>query len=52
MKAEFFKDTNGKIWFYYARDINIRNCVSERENNAEDAKEKAKKIEKNKQAVR
>ena len=24
MKAEFFKDANGDIWFFYAKDIQVR----------------------------
>jgi hypothetical protein len=24
MKAEFYKDHNNEIWFYYCRDIRIR----------------------------
>ena len=28
MKAEFFKDDNGNIWFYYASCIQIRSRLS------------------------
>ena len=30
MKAEFFKDLNGKIWFYYAKSIYCRDCPNDK----------------------
>ena len=27
MKVEFFKDENGFIWLFYAKNIHIRNCM-------------------------
>jgi hypothetical protein len=26
MKAEFLKDDNGNIWFFYAESMQVRNC--------------------------
>lgn len=51
MKAEFFKDANGKIWFFYARGIQTRNCPT-KVRTCEEAKKEAKNTEKNKRAVR
>lgn len=38
MKAEFFKDTNGKIWFFYARGIQCRTNTNTKALNCDDAK--------------
>lgn len=52
MKAEFFKDLNGKIWFYYAKNIYCRDCPNDKALNCDDAKKLAKTTEKNKKAMR
>ena len=52
MKAEFFKDSNGKIWFFYARGIQCRNSPNTKALNCDDAKKQARNTEKNKRAVR
>lgn len=49
MKAEFFKDENGVIWFYYAQNIHVRKNKSLKEQNSKDAKKKAKEIQANKE---
>ena len=52
MKAEFFKDMNGKIWFFYARNIQCRDSPNKKALNVDEAKKHAKLTEKNKKAVR
>lgn len=39
MKAEFFKDHNGWIWFYYAQNIHVRQISTGNALSSEDAKE-------------
>lgn len=42
MKAEFFKDHNGEIWFFYCRDINVRRSKGSNATSSTDAKKQAK----------
>ena len=41
MKAEFFKDMNGKIWFFYARGIQCRDSPNTKTFNVDKAKNHA-----------
>ena len=43
MKAEFTKDENGWIWFFYSRDIYIRKNKNRQGLSNVDAKKKAEK---------
>ena len=52
MKAEFFKDMNGKIWFFYAKGIQCRDCPNTKVLNVDKAKNHAQVTEENKKAVR
>ena len=52
MKAEFFKDMNGKIWFFYARGIQVRDSPNIKGLNVAEANKHAKVTEKNKKALR
>lgn len=47
MKAEFFKDENDFIWFYYAKDIYMRKNIHRKALSNDDAKKKAHKIQQN-----
>ena len=52
MKAEFFKDENGFIWFFYAHDIFVRKNLNRQMMSSEDAKKEARKIQQNKEKLR
>lgn len=52
MKAEFFKDANGDIWFYYAKDIQMRMVTSNKLVDREEANKKVKQAQKAKEATR
>lgn len=52
MVAEFSKDENGYVWFYYAQEIYIRDVPNKKTLNSKDAKREAKKIAENKEKVR
>jgi len=52
MQAEFFKDENGFIWFFYAHKISVRVNVHKATLNSEDAKREAKKLAQNKDKMR
>ena len=43
MKAEFIKDENGWIWFFYSKDIYIRKNKNRQGLSNVDAKKKAEK---------
>ena len=45
MKAEFFKDENDFIWFYYAKEIYMRKNIHRKALSNDDAKKKAHKIQ-------
>ena len=47
MKAEFFKDENDFIWFYYAKDIYMRKNKHKKALSNDDAKKRADKIQQN-----
>ena len=44
MQAEFFRDENGFIWFFYAHNIYGRKILNKKTMNSEDAKKEAKKL--------
>ena len=52
MKAEFFKDHNGWIWFYYAQNIHVRQISTGNALSSEDAKEQARKLQQTKEQQR
>ena len=52
MQAEFFKDENGFIWFFYASNIQVRKNLSKSAVNSEEAKKEAKKLASNKEKMR
>jgi len=47
MKAEFFKDENDFIWFYYAKDIYMRKNKHKKAMSNDDAKKRADKLQQN-----
>lgn len=51
MKAEFFKDYNGEIWFYYCRDIHFRQPEGVTDSGTQ-AKNAAKQLQQSKEAIR
>jgi len=52
MRADFFKDANGTIWFFYAHDICWRESLKVNATSGQDAKKQAKKLQQNKEALR
>jgi hypothetical protein len=44
MKAEFYKDENDWMWFFYAKDVYVRPCRTNKGTSNVNAKEKADKI--------
>ena len=52
MKAEFFKDLNGFIFFSYAQNINVRTMTNQSAVTTEDAKEKARLLQQSKELMR
>ena len=52
MKAEFWKDDNGFVWFVYARHIYVRTNRNKEALSSEQAKKEAKKIQMNKEKMR
>jgi hypothetical protein len=52
MSAEFFKDENGFIWFFYAHNIQGRKILNKKAMNSEDAKKEAKRVANNKEKMR
>lgn len=52
MQAEFSKDENGYIWFFYAHNVHVREVPNKKTLNSKDAKREAKKIAENKEKVR
>jgi hypothetical protein len=52
MKAEFFKDYNGEIWFYYCKDICVRPSKGANAISSTDAKKQAKQLQQSKDVVR
>jgi len=52
MQAEFFKDENGFIWFYYSHNITVRKNLYKVTVNGEEAKKEAKKMANNKDRMR
>lgn len=44
MKAEFYKDENDWMWFFYAKDIHVRECKTNKGLSNVDAKAKAEKL--------
>lgn len=44
MKAEFMKDENGNIWFYYASDIQVRPSKAKHNNLYDNSKAQAARI--------
>ena len=48
MKAEFFKDENDWMWFFYAKEIYMRKCKTNKGLSNVDAKKKAEKIKEDK----
>ena len=51
MKAEFFKDYNGDVWFYYCRDIHFRHLEGAQDN-GQTAKAQAKQLQQSKEVIR
>ena len=45
MRADFFKDANGVIWFFYAHDIKWRESLKVNATSGQDAKKQAKKMQ-------
>ena len=52
MRADFFKDYNGTVWFFYAHDISWRESVKHNATSSHEAKKQAKKAQQNKEALR
>jgi len=52
MQAEFFKDENGFIWFYYAHNIYTRKIINKKTMSSEDAKQEAIKLKETKERQR
>ena len=44
MKAEFYKDENDWMWFFYAKEIYVRKCRNNTGMSNIDAKKKAEKM--------
>ena len=44
MKAEFYKDENDWMWFFYAKDVHIRECKTNKGLSNVDAMAKAEKL--------
>ena len=52
MQAEFFKDENDFIWFYYAKDIYMRKNIHKKPMSNDDAKKRADKILQNREIAK
>ena len=52
MKAEFWRDDLGFVWFVYARDIQVRKNKNKEALSSDEAKKEAKKIQMNKEKMR
>jgi len=48
MRGDFLKDSNGTIWFSYAKNIKWRDSMKQNQTNSYEAKKQAKKIQQNK----
>ena len=49
MKAEFYKDDNNYIWFYYARNIHMRKNKHRNLSSHLDAKKKEEQMRENRE---
>ena len=52
MKAEFYKDENDWMWFFYAKEIYMRKCKNHKGLSNVDAKKKADKLREDKKRAK